>query len=62
MVTKRVNKSKTPGVSKRKPPERGSLLWIAWLGEQIPPEERARLPKDGARNLDKYLYGPGSRS
>ena len=26
-------------------------------GLSIPPEERARLPQDGARNVDHYVYG-----
>lgn len=30
---------------------------IAALGEAIPPDERARFPRDGARNLHHYLHG-----
>jgi len=34
-------------------------LWdkLAQLRSMIPAEERRRHPTDGARNLDKYLYG-----
>jgi len=27
------------------------------IGEAVPPGEWARVPTDGARNLDHYLYG-----
>lgn len=30
---------------------------IVALGESIPPEELEIWPRDGARNLDHYLYG-----
>ena len=30
---------------------------IQALAEQIPPEELAKLPRDGAHNHDHYLYG-----
>lgn len=30
---------------------------IAEAGEQIPAEERARIPVDASENLDHYLYG-----
>ena len=34
-------------------------LWerIAAIGARIPPDELARFPRDGARNVDHYLYG-----
>lgn len=37
-------------------------LWdkLARLRTMIPPEERSRYPADGARNLDRYLYGSTS--
>lgn len=31
------------------------------LRKSIPPEEFAKLPKDGAEQLDHYLYGSPSR-
>jgi hypothetical protein len=31
--------------------------WIVELGESIPAEEWAKVPTDGAKNLDHYLYG-----
>jgi|CXWL01.1.fsa_nt_gi hypothetical protein len=39
--------------AKRKP------IWeqIIEIGEQIPAEELARVPRDGARNLHHYLHG-----
>ena len=30
---------------------------IIEIGKRIPPEELARHPRDGARNLEHYLYG-----
>ena len=27
------------------------------IGQSIPDDELAKLPRDGARNLDHYLYG-----
>jgi len=35
---------------------------LAEIGERIPESERRRLPKDLARNHDKYLYGPRVRN
>ncbi len=34
-------------------------LWkaIVQIGEQIPPDERAKIPHDGAQNYRHYLYG-----
>jgi hypothetical protein len=34
-------------------------IWVKIIerGKRIPPEELARHPKDGAANLDHYLYG-----
>jgi len=29
---------------------------LAAIGESMPPEERAKLPRDGASNLDHYLH------
>lgn len=40
-------------------PKRELALWekIVARGKRIPDEELARIPTDGARNLDHYLYG-----
>ncbi len=58
MVTKNT-KGKAATRRKRavKEPERSIWDEIAALGEAIPPEERARAPRDGARNLHHYLHG-----
>lgn len=46
---------------KRNPPNvaPGEAWWEKAIAraERIPPEDLARLPTDGARNLDHYLYG-----
>lgn len=42
---------------RRRPGEQPAWKAIVRLGERIPPEELANFPKDGARNLDHYLYG-----
>jgi hypothetical protein len=44
---------------KRKPSRRRltEAERIAAIGRKIPKSERAAFPKDGARNLDRYLYG-----
>ncbi len=49
-----------PSTSKgKRAPKREIPIWekIIALGDQIPPEELARHPRDGAANLDHYLYG-----
>ena len=33
------------------------LYSIADSGERIPAEERERIPRDFAKNIDHYLYG-----
>lgn len=48
-----------PSTSKRKRAPRPEIpIWekIIALGDQIPPEELARHPRDGAANIDHYLY------
>jgi hypothetical protein len=45
---------------KRKPAKRPAITdadRIAAIGRRIPRSVRAMFPKDGARNLDHYLYG-----
>ena len=36
---------------------RDFLLSIAEMGEQIPAEVRAKIPRDSAKDIDHYLYG-----
>jgi hypothetical protein len=60
MVTKPAKKKPAPKhkrtTASKKP---GTSIWerIVALGESIPAEERARAPRDGARNLHHYLHG-----
>ena len=57
MVTKNTKRKPAP---RRKPAKKTApSIWaeIIALGESIPPEERARAPRDGARNLHHYLHG-----
>ncbi|MHB8378049.1 MAG: hypothetical protein ACYDEB_14015 [Dehalococcoidia bacterium] len=46
-----------------KPKAPAGSIWanIVAIGESIPPNDRARFPRDGARNLDHYLYGTPKR-
>jgi predicted nucleic acid-binding protein len=41
----------------RKDSRRGLLERMSERWSRIPAEERARIPADGAQNLDHYLYG-----
>ena len=57
MATK---KPTAPTTSKRKAKrsrELSSAERIAALGAQIPDEEMAKMPRDGAMNHDHYIYG-----
>jgi hypothetical protein len=29
--------------------------WLARVGKELPPEEKAAMPRDGAANFDHYL-------
>lgn len=48
-----------PARKKAQKPPKEKPIWeeIRELGLQIPAEERARHPRDGARNLHHYLHG-----
>ena len=50
-----------PKLPRRKPRKKPSLAAlceeIAALGRMIPPEDLAKIPRDGSINLDHYLYG-----
>ena len=58
MVTKKTKPRRTTP-ARRRPARREPYLWekLAELGKSIPPEELARIPTDGARNLHHYLHG-----
>ena len=53
-ATREVTRKRSPRQAKR---ELNIFEKLIELGRTIPPEERANFPKDGARNLDHYLYG-----
>jgi hypothetical protein len=42
---------------KRKRGEKSVWDWIVEVGKEIPPEELAKHPPDGATNLHHYLHG-----
>lgn len=55
-----IRKPTTPKrTTARQTPKREPTIWekIIERGKRIPPEELAKFPTDGARNLDHYLYG-----
>jgi len=39
------------------PEEKPFWKWLIEIGEQVPDEEWAKLPKDLARNFEHYMYG-----
>ena len=47
------------GRPKAKPKKDQKPIWeqIRELGRDLPPDELARAPRDGARNLHHYLHG-----
>jgi hypothetical protein len=51
-------------VSPKRPAKESKPFWkrIIELGESIPAEEWAKVPTDGAQNLDHYLYGHSKRT
>ena len=65
MVTQRTPKATKPKGTpkpKRTPKRVPSIAErIIALGEQIPEEELANFPTDGAKNLDHYIYGSPKR-
>jgi hypothetical protein len=44
------------------PPQKSIAHIIIEIGNKIPEADRKRLPRDLARNHDKYLYGPLTKS
>ncbi len=60
MVTKHTPAKKKTAHRKAAPPNPfAGTLWerLAEIGLRIPEEELAKHPRDGARNLEHYLYG-----
>lgn len=58
MVTRKIP-SKPRATRNRTAPKQKVSVWeeIAEIGRMIPPEELAKFPRDGARNLEHHLYG-----
>jgi hypothetical protein len=60
MVTKKSDKPPARRTAvKRTTEKKPRNIWreLSAIGNAIPPAERAALPRDGARNLDRYLDG-----
>ena len=54
-----VRKPQRPEAKARRPQAKKLSIWerIIELGNAIPDEEIARMPRDGAKNFDHYLHG-----
>ncbi len=65
MVTQRTPKAAKPkrAPQRKRAPKRELSLSerIIAIGKKIPLEELEKLPKDGAENLDHYIYGSPKR-
>lgn len=58
MVTKKsAVKPRAPRRIRKAKPLKPLGQILADLGKRIPPEERAKMPRDGAANHDHYIYG-----
>ena len=59
MAIRKPASSKPPRERAKRKPKRELSMWetLAAIAAKIPPEELARHPRDGARNLHHYLYG-----
>lgn len=57
MVTKREQKREKPERVEPKPVEDNVFLRLAQIAARIPPQELAKLPADGSKNVDRYVYG-----
>jgi hypothetical protein len=57
MVTKQEQKREKPGRVEPKPVEDNVFLRLAQIAARIPPQELAKLPADGSKNIDHYVYG-----
>ena len=56
MVTR---KAANPNTKPKRPQVKERNVWerIIELGDAIPDQEIARMPRDGAKNFDHYLHG-----
>jgi hypothetical protein len=64
-MTVRKPTQRTRSVAKRSEAKKSPrTMWddLADIGRRIPDEELARHPRDGARNLEHYLYGAPKRA
>ena len=54
-----VRKTASPKTSQQRSQQKKANVWerIIELGDAIPDEEIARMPRDGATNFDHYLHG-----
>ena len=54
-----IRKPQRPETKARRPQVKKLSIWerIIELGNAIPDEEIARMPRDGAKNFDHYLHG-----
>ena len=57
MVTKRTTARTTARPKTKRKRELTLSERIVALGKKVPPEERAKMPHDGAANHDHYIYG-----
>jgi hypothetical protein len=54
-----IRKTANPKAKPGRPQPKNLNVWerIIELGNAIPDEEIARMPRDGAKNFDHYLHG-----
>jgi hypothetical protein len=54
-----IQKPERPKTKARRPKAKKPNVWerIIEIGNAIPDEEIARMPRDGAKNFDHYLHG-----
>jgi hypothetical protein len=56
-IARRVRRASGSGGGKGKPYALALEDDLLAIGMRVPPEERAKLPRDFNENLDHYLYG-----
>ncbi len=54
-----IRKPANPKTKPKRPPVKERNVWerIVELGDAIPDQEIARMPRDGAKDFDHYLHG-----
>ncbi len=57
MVTKKPTAHSSRPAKPRRKRELTLSERIVAIGKKIPPDERAKMPSDGAANHDHYIYG-----